>query len=283
MSDFNRALAQMLAVFTNDLGGKVSVQEIEGMPRLGFLAIPGTEYSDRIYSEFYPRKETGAVMKATEYLKKIVAQRRNPAAVRPTFMHRSGKFSLSEFTAAMHEVLDIFTEELGGHVSILELGSNLRLSFLASSTVEHSDALYKEFYPKRETSELKKAITLLKDIAARRGTDGLSAMGGGAGGHISVPAPKRREPHTIYTSYSKPVTPVKDVSRFYSPGKALGEKVEVPIPSVDLRTKHMTRKAVMDTMADSPAPEVRSHPSQTGTLMVFDYVSFTMKPVGSFI
>jgi len=283
MSDFNRAMSQMLAVFTNELGGKVTVQEIESMPRLGFLAIPGTEYSDRIYSEFYPRKETGAIMKATEHLKKIVAQRRNPSSSKPSGRLQPGKFSLSEFTTAMHEVLDIFTEELGGHVSILELGSNLRLSFLASRAAEHSDALYKEFYPKRETSELKKAITLLKDIAARRGTDGLSAMGGGAGGYVSVPAPKRREPHTIYTSYSKPVMPVKDVSRFYSPGKALGQRVEVPTPSVDLKTKQMTRKAVMDTMADSPAPPQGVQIEARTQFMVFDYVSFTMKPVGSFI
>jgi len=213
MSDFNRAMSQMLAVFTQDLGSKVTVQEIEGMPRLGFLAIPGTEYSDRIYSEFYPRKETNAVIKATEYLKKVAANRRNPSASKP-----SGKFSLSEFTTAMSEVLKIFTEDLGGNVSIMELGSNLRLAFLARSGVEHSDLLYKEFYPKRETSELEKAITVLNGIAKRRGAGG-SGMGGGAG-YISVSnTPKRREPHTIYTSYSKPVTPANDVSRFYSPAK----------------------------------------------------------------
>jgi len=258
MSDFNRAMSQMLAVFTKELGGKVSVQEIEGMPRLGFLAIPGTEYSDRIYSEFYPRKETNAVMKATEYLKTIVAARRNPSA------STSGKFSLSEFTTAMSELLKIFTEDLGGSVSVMELGSNLRLAFLARSGVEHSDLLYKEFYPKRETAELLKAIEVLKGISQRRGAGG-SGMGGGAG-YGSV-IPKRREPHTVYTSYSKPPA---DVSRFYSPAK----QENVPSPAVDLSTQIMTRKAVLDTMADSPART---------TYMVFDYESFSMKPVGAFI
>jgi len=266
MSDFNRAMSQMLAVFTKDLGGKVTVQEIEGMPRLGFLAIPGTEYSDRIYAEFYPRKETAAVMKATEYLKKIVANRRNPPA------SASSGFSLSEFTSAMSEVLKIFTEDLGGHVSLMELGSNLRLSLLARSGVEHSDLLYKEFYPKRETSELKKAITVLQGIAQRRGAGG-AGMGGGAT-YGSVPlnlTPKRREPHTIYTSYSKPVTPAQDVSRFYSPAKPL------------------VKKAVLDTMIDPSPVRVSASPAParsvetSSTLMVFDYVSFTMKPVGSFI
>jgi len=282
MSDFNRAMSQMLAVFTQDLGSKVTVQEIEGMPRLGFLAIPGTEYSDRIYSEFYPRKETKAVIKATEYLKKVAADRRNPSASKP-----SGKFSLSEFTTAMSEVLKIFTEDLGGNVSIMELGSNLRLSILARSGVEHSDLLYKEFYPRRETAELKKTITVLKGIAQRRGA-GSSGMGGGAG-YGSIPAPKRREPHTIYTSYSKPVTPAKDVSRFYSPAKPLVKKplldsmVDVPSPAVDITTKHMVRTAVLDTMADSPAPPQAIQMEAGSTLMVFDYVSFTMKPVGSFI
>jgi len=270
MSDFNRAMSQMLAVFTKELGGKVSVQEIEGMPRLGFLAIPGTEYSDRIYSEFYPRKETNAVMKATEYLKKVAAARRNPSA-------SSGKFSLSEFTTAMSELLKIFSDDLGGHVSVLELGSNLRLAFLARSGVEHSDLLYKEFYPKRETSELKKAIEVLKGISERRSAGG-AGMGGGAG-YVSVSAkPKRREPHTIYTSYSKPM-PLNDVSRFYSPAK----KEEVASPAVDLSTKVMTRKAVLDTMADSPAPQPVNVETRTTTYMVFDYVSFTMKPAGAFL
>merc|ERR1719474_67949 len=270
----------MLAVFTKELGGKVSVQEIEGMPRLGFLAIPGTEYSDRIYSEFYPRKETNAVIKATEYLKKVAAARRNPSA-------STGKFSLSEFSSAMSEVLRIFTEDLGGNVNLMELGSNLRLSFLARSGVEHSDLLYKEFYPRRETAELQKTINILKGIAQRRGA-GEAGMGGGAT-FGSVTVSKRREPHTIYTSYSKPVTPVNDVSRFYSPAKPLVKKavldtmVEVPSPAgTTMTTKNMVRNAVLDTMADSPAPqdiqvEVRS------TYMVFDYVSFSMKPVGSFI
>jgi len=266
MSDFNRAMSQMLAVFTKELGGKVSVQEIEGMPRLGFLAIPGTEYSDRIYSEFYPRKETGAVIKATEYLKKIAADRRNPSASKS-----SGKFSLSEFTSAMSELLKIFTEDLGGNVSLMELGSNLRLSLLARSGVEHSDLLYKEFYPRRETAELKKAITVLKGIAQRRGAGGAGGMGGGAS-YVSVLPQKRREPHTIYTSYSKSVTPVNDVSRFYSPAKPLVKKavldtmVDVPSPAKDIP-------------APAPVPTVKA----TSTLMVFDYVSFTMKPVGSFI
>jgi len=267
MSDFNRAMSQMLAVFTNELGGKVSVQEIEGMPRLGFLAIPGTEYSDRIYSEFYPRKETNAVMKATKYLKKVAAARRNPSA-------SSGKFSLSEFTQAMSELLSIFTDDLGGNLSVMELGSNLRLAFLARSGVEHSDLLYKEFYPKRETAELKKAIEVLKGITQRRSAG--SGMGGGAG-FVSV-MPKRREPHTIYTSYSKPITPVNDVSRFYSPAK----KEEAPSPAVDLSTKIMTRNAVLDTMADSPAPRAINIEVRT-THMVFDYVSFTMKPAGAFL
>jgi len=264
MSDFNRAMSQMLAVFTKELGGKVSVQEIEGMPRLGFLAIPGTEYSDRIYSEFYPRKETNAVLKATEYLKKIAAARRNPSA-------STGKFSLSEFTTAMSELLKIFTEDLGGNVSVMELGSNLRLAFLARSGVEHSDLLYKEFYPKRETAELLKAIEVLKGVAQRRG----SGMGGGAG-YVSV-IPKRREPHTIYTSYSKPITPADDVSRFYSPAKN-------DPAGVDLTTKRMTRKAVLDTMggSDAPAPQINIE-TRTSQLLVFDYVSFTMKPVGAFI
>jgi len=269
MGDFNRAMSQMLAVFTKELGGKVSVQEIEGMPRLGFLAIPGTEYSDRIYSEFYPRKETNAVIKATEYLKKVAAARRNPSA------STSGKFSLSEFTTAMSELLKIFTEDLSGSVSVMELGSNLRLAFLARSGVEHSDLLYKEFYPKRETAELLKAIEVLKGISQRRGAGG-SGMGGGAG-YGSV-IPKRREPHTIYTSYSKPITPVDDISRFYSPAK----KEDVPSPAVDVSTKIMTRKAVLDTMADSPAPEIVNIEART-TYMVFDYHSFTMKPVGAFI
>jgi len=264
MGDFNRAMSQMLAVFTQELGGKVSVQEIEGMPRLGFLAIPGTEYSDRIYSEFYPRKETNAVIKATEYLKKVAAARRNPSA-------STGKFSLSEFTTAMSELLKIFTEDLGGNVSVMELGSNLRLALLARSGVEHSDLLYKEFYPKRETAELLKAIEVLKGISQRRGAGG-SAMGGGAG-YVSV-IPKRREPHTVYTPYTKPITPADDVSRFYSPAK------NNP-PGVDLSTKIMTRKAVLDTMGDAPAPQVNI--DTRTTTMVFDYVSFTMKPVGAFI
>jgi len=268
MGDFNRAMSQMLAVFTKELGGKVSVQEIEDMPRLGFLAIPGTEYSDRIHSEFYPRRETNAVIKATEYLKKVAAARRNPSA-------SSGKFSLSEFTQAMSELLKIFTEDLGGNVSVMELGSNLRLAFLARSGVEHSDLLYKEFYPKRETAELKKAIEVLKGISQRRGAGG-SGMGGGAG-YGSV-IPKRREPHTIYTSYSKPVTPVNDVSRFYSPAK----KEDNASPAVDLSTKIMTRNAVIDAMADSPAPQPINIEART-QIMVFDYVSFTMKPVGAFI
>jgi len=283
MSDFNRAISQMLAVFTQELGGKVSVQEIEGMPRLGFLAIPGTEYSDRIYSEFYPRKETNAVIKATEYLRQVAAARRNPPPA----------FSLSEFTTTMSELLKIFTEDLGGNVSVMELGSDLRLAFLARSGVEHSDLLYKEFYPKRETAELKKAVEVLKGISKRRALRG-SGMSGGAG-YVSVKMPKRREPHTIYTSYSKP-TPIDDVSRFYSPQqkdpavdlntklmtrKAVLDTIPADSPAVgpavDLNTKLMTRKAVLDTM--SPGPEVGAYTRG----MVFCYHSFTMKPLGAFI
>merc|ERR1719204_2629846 len=158
----------------------------------------------------------------------------------------------------------------------MEIGSNLRLSFLTRPGVEHSDLLYKEFYPRRETAELQKTINILKGIAQRRGA-GEAGMGGGATfGSVSVS--KRREPHTIYTSYSKPVTPVNDVSRFYSPAK----KEDNASPAVDLSTKIMTRNAVMDAMADSPARQPINIEART-QIMVFDYVSFTMKPVGAFI
>lgn len=261
MADFNRAMSQMLAVFSNDLGGKVTVKEIEAMPRLGFLAIPGTEYSDRIYREYYPRKETAEVMKATNFLKQIAANRRNPAASTP-----SKAFSLSEFTKAMSELLKVFTEECGGQVTLAELGTNLRLAMFAKTGVEQSDLLYKEFYPGRETQELVKAIAVLKGIAAKRRSP-TSPYG----------TPRRDPPapvtQTVYTPYTTPVKPpsavvnkTPDVSNFYNPAKPL------------------VKNAVLSAMgagADnvSPAPPAAAR----GVVMVFDYSSFTMKPIGSFI
>lgn len=225
MADFNRAMSQMLSVFSGELGGKVSVREIEGMPRLGFLAIPGTEYSDRIYAEYYPRKETTEVIKATNHLRKIAANRRNPPK-------RSAAFSLSEFTQTMSEALRVFAEELGGRITMQELGTNVRLAMFTKTGVEQSDMLYKEFYPARETGELRKAVAVLKGIAAKRRSGGYSG---------NVRPPVRREPHT-YTN---------NAQNFYSPAKPL------------------VKKAIT--------------PRQTTGFMVFDYTSFTMKPISAYI
>merc|ERR1719273_1421830 len=113
-------------------------------------------------------------MKATKFLKQVVARRKSPG--KPT---ASGAFSLAEFSEAMSECLKVFSDELGGHVSMSELGTNLRLTMFTRTGVEQSDLLYKEFYPKRETAELVKAIGVLKAIAAKR------KNGGGYGSTIN--------------------------------------------------------------------------------------------------
>lgn len=265
MADFNRAMSQMLAVFANDLGGKVTVQEIEAMPRLGFLAIPGTEYSDRIFQEFFPRRETQAVMKATQFLRKVAQKRKNPASAPST------KFSLSDFTSSMSELLKVFTEECGGHVTMAELGSrNPRLSMFTKKGVEQSDLLYKEFYPKRETAELKKAIAILKGIAEKRKNGGGDMLGKGSmgidiSGGVKI-IPKRREPKTVYNPVTQ-VTPIKqpanDFSNFYSPAAPL------------------VKNAVLNAMNSDAKPAAA--PANRDSFMVFDYESFSMKPVQSFI
>jgi len=260
MADFNRAMSQMLAVFANDLGGKVTVQEIEAMPRLGFLAIPGTEYSDRIFQEFYPRRDTQGIIKATQFLKNVAQKRKNPTPA------PSNKFSLSEFTSSMSELLKVFTEDCGGHVTMAELGpQNPRLSMFTKKGVEQSDLLYKEFYPKRETTELKKAILILKGIAEKRKTNGPDILGGGLGvgfpGGAPIP-PKRREPQTVYNPITQ-VTPIKqpanDFSNYFNPSAPL------------------VKNAILQTMDSSATPANRDK------FMVFDYASFSMKPVQSFI
>lgn len=262
MADFNRAMSQMLAVFANDLGGKVTVQEIEAMPRLGFLAIPGTEYSDRIFQEFFPRRETQALMKATQFLKDVAQKRKNPAPA------PSNKFSLSEFTSSMSELLKIFTEDCGGYVTMAELGTeNPRLSMFTKKGVEQSDLLYKEFYPKRETTELKKAILILKGIAEKRKNGGGDILGNNMGvgfpGGAPIPV-KRREPHTVYNPITQ-ITPIKqpanDYSNFYSPAAPL------------------VKNAVLQAMNGSSAPV----PANRDNFMCFDYQDFSMKPVQSFI
>lgn len=279
MADFNRAMSQLLSVFTKELGGKVTVKEIEAMPRIGFLAIPGKEYSDRLVREFFPRRETREIMRATAFLKSIVEERKSPAP-KP-----SGKFSLSEFTSAMSECLKIFTEELGGRATMAELGSNARLKMFTMTGVEQSDMLYKEFYPGRETAELQRTAVVLKGIVAKR-------KGGGMTGYGKLP--KRREPQTVYTPYTPskldPGMAAPDYSNFYSPAKPL------------------VKKAVLDTMKD-PAAATAPHYSNytnpaaplvknaildtmeptgfTGTPagrgLVFDYQSFTMKPISTWI
>lgn len=263
MAEFNRAMSEMLNVFSKELGGKVTVQEIEAMPRLGFLAIPGTEYSDRVYREFYPRKETAEVRKATEFLKQIALNRLKPSApAAPTF-------SLSEFTQAMSELLRVFTEECGGQVTLAELGSNLRLSMFAKTGVEQSDLLYKEFYPNRETNELVKAIAVLKGIVAKRRSN-VSPYGTPRRDPATVPAP-RREPQTMYSPYTTPM-------KVMSPSKTVDTTPD------SLNYFSPAKNLVQNAMGGGAETHSPTPPTTTsGTTMVFDYESFTMKPVASFI
>lgn len=259
MTDFTRAMRALLDVFSKELDSKVTAREVEGFPRLGFLAIPGTEYSDRIYREFYPRKETGELMKATDFLRQIVANRRRTAKqvsysspvrqtaprsyqTTPTKQYQSTPskpFSLPEFTETMQELLNVFTNDLGRNVSTTELGGNVRLSFLAQKGVEYSDLIYKEFYPNRETEELKRAVQILKDIASSRRN--------GFGVTPSSP-PKRlpqQQPYGTPQNYNNYNSP-QPQQNTYGSGAAIYR----------------------------PA---------TSSFMVFDYETFTMKPVGTFI
>jgi len=77
-------------------------------------------------------------------------------------------FNFADFSSALSELIQIFRQDLGGSVTPKELGPNTRLMCLTQQGLEHSDALYKEFYPRKETGEIKRSIVVLKEIAQAR-------------------------------------------------------------------------------------------------------------------